>query len=424
MKPRLILSQSLQWKMNQSLVQSIHILQMTGSELIEHIKEAAEENPLIDEVVYDVDFSRFSSPAETAEEIHSSELTMYDQLKEQLYTLSVPQDMIPVIEFGIDSLDANGYLDIPLEEWADKCGRTIEETESALEKIQSLEPTGIGARNLQECLLLQLPHLEAFHSHLKDLLLHHLELVAEEDIESISDMYEVSEEQVIEWLDSIKHCHPRPGQLLGSKRVEYIVPEAAIFKEAEEWKISFFNWAKPKIKVSSLYDKIPSFGDKEAGGYLKGKKKELDALNQAIFYRGNTLEKVIRKIVEKQFLFLEHGDSKLQPLTLRELAEELDLHVSTISRAINSKYVQTEMGILPLKYFLQNGLYKEGGTPTASTAVRQVIREMILQEDKTKPLSDEAIRRKLEEEHGIHIARRTVMKYRNQLKIPSSMKRK
>ncbi|WP_339227394.1 RNA polymerase factor sigma-54 [Oceanobacillus sp. FSL K6-2867] len=425
MKQKLSLNQSLQWKMNQSLVQSINILQFSSGELMEYIKEVAKENPLIEEVNSDMDWIQYrpaSPDTLSIGEINTAEMSLYDQLKSQLFTISYPEPLKPIIEFGIDSLNEDGYLEIAMDEWAAKCGTTIENAEYALEKIQSLEPAGIGARNLKECILLQLKQTDNFQPFIEDLLENHLELIANADVEAISELYGKAAEEAESIIESIKLCHPKPGKLLEPPEPDYIIPEASIYKEDGEWRLSFYRWSTPKITINPTYQHLND-PMHEATDYLKEKHKEIEQLKQAIGYRGNTIERVIRKIMEKQYLFFEHGTYMIQPLTLREIAGELELHISTISRAISQKYVQTTHGVIPLKFFLQRGIKNESGT-TASFAVKQLMKELIIHEDKQNPLSDEAIKRKLKNEFQIELARRTVMKYRDQLRIPSSIKRR
>ncbi|MGJ9457575.1 RNA polymerase factor sigma-54 [Oceanobacillus sp. CF4.6] len=426
MQQKLVLKQSLQWKMNQSLMQSINILQLTSGELTDYLKEVANENPLIEEIHSDMDWAQYS-PANTSVqsigEINQSELTMYDQLKSQMFMLTMDDDLRKIIEFGIDSLDEDGYLDIEMEEWASSLETTIDITEKALDQIQSLEPTGIGARSLQECILLQLKQLNGYKQFIEELLTEHLDLIADSDVELISQLYDISTEEANHIIENIKRCHPKPGRLLTTTEPEYIIPEASIYKEEGEWKISFYKWAAPRITLNPQYKHLKD-PTNEAADYLKEKYNEIESLRRAISYRGNTLERVIRTVVEKQVAFFEHGTYMIQPLTLKEIAEELDLHISTISRAMSQKYVQTTQGVLPLKFFLQSGIKKGDGNGTAAFVIKQLIQELITYEDKNKPLSDEAIKKKLKEEFSIEVARRTVMKYRRQLKLPSSIKRR
>ncbi|WP_164668152.1 RNA polymerase factor sigma-54 [Virgibacillus doumboii] len=423
MKQKLTQEQTLQLKMSQSLLQSINLLQFTGVELIEYIREISRENPLIEEVNYDFEISNYknsNADQPAIGEINQAKLSMYEQLKGQLYTLDIPDDLKPVVLFGIDSLNEDGYLDIDLELWAEQCNTTMKKVEEALQFIQSLEPAGIGARNLKECIQLQMKEPYPF---MEELLEAHLDWVANEDISSMSAEYEITAAQAKDILDQIKACHPKPGQLLAPKSPEYIIPEANIYEEDGKWKIFFYKWHTPVIEVNESYASLET-DEKEAADFLKDKYKQVDWLKQAITFRANTLEKVIRSIVEKQQMFFEHGAFMLQPLTLREVAAKLGLHVSTISRAIANKYVQTSHGVIPLKFFLQPGVKQADGQETASFVIKQLMLELINHENKQKPLSDQAIKIRLQDEFNIAIARRTIMKYREQLGIASSTKRR
>ncbi|WP_188454089.1 RNA polymerase factor sigma-54 [Virgibacillus oceani] len=426
MKQNLSQVQSLQWKMNQSLLQSIHLLQYTGMELIEYIEEISKENPLIEEINFDHDLASYKSVSASLPaigEINQKELTMYDQLKQQLYTVNLTDEIKPIILFGIDSLNENGYLDISLELWAEKCNTTEMKVQEALTLIQTLEPSGIGARTLQECIHLQLKQMQFYQPFMEELLMMHLDWIAEENDEAICEHFGVAIEVVDEIFRQVKACHPKPGQLLSASAPEFIVPEAHIYNENGNLKISFYKWNTPIIEITEEYKDLSSFkGD--AAVYLKEKYKQIDWLKQAVSYRKQTLERVIQSIVKRQYMFFEHGSFMLQPLTLKEIAYELGMHVSTISRTITNKYVQTKHGVISLKFFMQSGVPQRDGKQTASFVIKQLMKELIEYEDKQKPLSDEMIKKQLYNEFGITIARRTVMKYREQLNIPASIKRK
>ncbi|MDY0408864.1 RNA polymerase factor sigma-54 [Virgibacillus soli] len=423
MKQRLVQEQTLQLKMNQSLLQAIKILQLSSVELIDYIKELVKENPLIEEINYDYEINHYRvEHPDHAQigEMNAQSLTMYEQLRNQLYTVKIPKALLHVVEFGIDSLNKDGYLDITLEEWAKQCDVSVENAEEALSYLQQMDPPGIGARSLTECIILQLR--ESKQDFVVDLLQHHLDWVAQEEIDYIAAHYGVSEDIVRNVLNQIKACHPKPGSLLATDQIAYIVPEAAIIKENDKWKVSFYKWYSPRLTINPAYlDLIEK--DKEAATYLKEKRTQMERVNEAISYRGHTLEQIIKKVLEKQVGFFEFGPTMLQSLTLKEIADALQIHISTVSRAINSKYIQTPHGVVPIKFFFQSGL-KQGGKQTSSYAIKHYIKEIIHQENKAKPLSDAKICKILNEDYGITIARRTVMKYREQLHIPSSMKRK
>ncbi|MBY7144068.1 RNA polymerase factor sigma-54 [Virgibacillus sp. NKC19-3] len=425
MKPSLVQEQKLQWKMNQSLLQAIHILQFDSVELIDYIKEVAKENPLIEEVHYDYNMAQYRTENANSPEIgemNQTELTMYDHLKNQLYTLEISEELEPIILFGIDSLNDDGYLAVDLDIWAQQCNTTKNMVEQALGMIQKLDPVGIGARTLDECILLQLEQMDIHQPFMEHLLKEHLDWIAEENTESIAAHYQITEETAAKIIKHIQSCHPKPGKLLETEKPEYIIPEATIYKDDGMWKVSFYKWNSPTIEINRTYMDLKV--EKEAAMYLKEKYKQVDFLKQAIKYRSNTLELIVKNIVEKQYMYFEHGAFMLQPLTLREIASDLGMHISTVSRAISHKYVQTNQGVTPIKFFLQPGVKQINGKQTASFVIKQLIHECIQYENKTKPLSDEQIKKKLDKAFGIKVARRTVMKYREQLNLPSSTKRK
>lgn len=423
MKQGLIQQQTIQRKINQSLIQSLQMLQFTSLELYDYINEIAKENPLIDEVIYDFDIQPqkyTSSGTVSFDDINPAEKNLYEQLKDQLRSFNIVEGLEEVIEYGIDSLNEAGYLDITLEEWAENCHTTVDFTKLALEKIQQLEPIGIGARNLGECILLQIRQMEGYAFYMEKLLLQHLQWIADYNYEKIMELYSIDEEEVSKLIKLVQSCNPKPGHILGVSEFEYIMPEANICKEDNIWKITLNNWATPKIVYSKVYKDM---NDKEANNFLQTKTQQVKWLKRTILYRTATIELVIKKVVEKQQAFFEKGLHHLMPLTLSEIANELNLHVSTISRTISNKYIQTPHGMFAIKFFFQTGLKQRSGT-AATIVIKKYIHDIIEREDKEIPLSDEEIKGKLQMYYSLNIARRTVMKYRQQLKIQSSMKRK
>lgn len=428
MQPRLIQEQTLQWKMNQSLLQAIQILQFSSTELMDYIKEMANDNPLVEGIAtHDADFIQYKSSDVQPDigEINPSALTMAEKLKRQLFTLDIAEEMLPVVSYGIDSLDDAGYLTFDLETWADDMNISLETAGKALTLLQSLDPPGIGARTLQECIMLQLQKTAEI-ANLRiaaDVLEKHLEWIAGNDLKAIAEEYDLKEKQAAMLIDHIRSCHPKPGNLLTDKQADYIIPEAAIVKEDGQWKISFYKWSKPTITINRSYEKLAGL-KKEDAVYVKEKKQQIEWLNNAIDYRIRTLEKIIWFVLQKQIRYFEEGRGVLTPLTMKDAADELDISISTVSRSIQNKYVQTSHGVVPIKFFFARGITQDNGNVTSAFAIKQTIETIIAKEDKENPLSDEGIRQKLAHEYDIHIARRTVMKYRNQLRIPSSMKRK
>lgn len=424
MRQQLAQEQKLERKMTQTLIQSIQLLQLTGFELIEYIKQLAKENPLIEEINYDEPY--FYRQTEQINPLSIGEMnshipSMYEQLKNQLYTLSIPDNLRTTVHFGIDSLTDEGYLDIDEREWAELCSVSLAEVEEALSYIQMLEPPGIGARSLSECLYLQLQgktNIPDLHSLIYD----HLDWIAEADIKSITETYMINETEATAFFEMIKTCDPYPGLRLENKQPDYIFPEASIVKKDGDWQVAFYQWTHPSITVDPTYETLRQH--ESAATYLKEKYKQVDWLRQAISYRTNTLELIIKQILSKQYLFFEYGSSQLQPLTLKEIAEELDLSISTVSRTVSHKYVQTSQGVIPLKFFFQSGIRQKDNQNISAYAIQQLIIELIKNENNIRPLSDEDIKTKLQDEFNINIARRTVRKYRTKLNIPPSTKRK
>lgn len=423
MKQGLFQQQTIQRKINQTLIQSLQMLQFTSIELYDYINEISKENPLIDEVIYDFDFQ----PAKynradtiTFTDMNPSVNSVYDQLREQLITIDLHKELRQVIEYGIGSLDEAGYLDISLEEWAENCGTIVDITKRALAEIQQLEPYGIGARSLGECLLLQVKQMKEYEPYMEELLLEHLDWIADYNYEAMKEAYSLTEAEILQLNKMIQSCNPKPGQLLERAEFEYIYPEANVYKADATWKITFYNWTAPKIIYSKLHIEQ---ADEETKQFLKAKTEQVEWLKKAISYRAATIELVIKRIVDKQRAFFENGILHLVPMTLSDIAAELNLHISTISRAINNKYIQTPHGVFAIKFFFQTGL-KQGKEKVAAIVIKNLVRDIIEKEDKENPLSDEKMKEKLNRDYGINIARRTVMKYRQQLKIGSSVKRR
>lgn len=421
-KTGLIQQQVLQMKLNPALLQSINILQFSSMELVSFVKKLAEENPLIEHVDDYHDFHASAGADVSIGEINAATESMYDQLKNQLVILNIPEQLKPVVEFGIDSLNENGYLDIDLESWQAYCSTSIENVKSALTIIQSLDPAGIGARNLTECVMLQLRR-SGHPSFIEDLLTDHLEWIAAQDTQAIATNYQIRESLAEEIIAAIKQCHPKPGQLLSREVTEQIIPEAKIYKQDGTWKISFYQWSKPEITINDTYRNMNGF-DKETKRYLQEKYREISLLKQAIAYRTGTLEKILTLLLQRQIHYLEEGPGHLKPVTMQEIADLLQVHVSTISRAVSNKYIETNRGMLPVKYFFPSGVPQKNGQTTTASSVKHLIQQIVEKENKQKALSDEAIKKYLFNHFGISIARRTIVKYRKQLQIPSSVERK
>ncbi|UFT98474.1 RNA polymerase factor sigma-54 [Radiobacillus kanasensis] len=418
------LTQALQWKMTQKLSQSIGLLQMNATEIMNFVQDVAEENPLIETIDYPLGGKMHTSNVEVSEMTSNPPLSLYDQIKEQLVDHSLSDSMMKIVEYGIDNLNEDGYLSLSVDQWALDCGADHADISDALTLIQSVEPKGMGARDLTECLSLQLKAHYPEDDVALLLVKHHLDWVAQSNLEEICQTYGVSEDIALSSIDHIKRCHPKPGQLLSRPSIDYITPDAEVKQDDKgNWEIRIHHWNNPRFQLDPAYIQTDSF-DKETRKYIKERRKQLDWLETSIQFRKLHLESVLELLLEKQRAFFDHGPSYVQALTLKDLAKDLDVHISTVSRLLRKKYVQTPHGTFSLQFFLQRSLMKEEGELVSSYSVKQRIKEIIHQEKRHKPFSDEKIRLQLQESYSIQISRRTVAKYREQMGILSSKYRK
>lgn len=427
MEPKISQEQKLGWKMTPSLSQSIQLLQYNGMELMEYINEIMNENPLIADVepVFDYTMPQLNRAITDGgmDFAQSPSLSMYEQLKQQVRETDVNNEWKTLIYYGIDSLNEEGYLTLDVQEWAESCSVKADQAAAGLKHLQSLEPAGIGARNLQECLLLQLERNYSGEKKVKHLVQKHLDWVAEQDLTAISEEYQITKGEARALIEMIQQCQPKPGLLLSKKQAAYIIPDADIFNDGSTWRIRINKWNNPTIHVAKEYvDFKPE--DKETAVFIQKKSKQVEWLKQAINYRKLTMENVLKLIIQEQKAFFDAGPFMLKPLKLKDLAAQLEVHTSTVSRMLKNKHVQTPHGILPLNFFLQTAITRSNGEESSVYTVKQWIQELIEGENKSKPYSDEAISNLLFDQYGTTIARRTVAKYREQLRMPSSRKRK
>lgn len=428
MKQRLTQEQKLTWKITQQLSQAIEILQYNGYDLHQFLQEQMSENPLIEvETAGEEQFSSVrrhisSQTSVTFDDFQTSPKSLYDLLKEQIIHFDLSEEQRAALEYGIDSLDERGYLTITLEEWAEGSGTSLEVAEECLRLLQSMDPPGIGARSLQECLKLQLAKKKK-SALLIDLIEQHIGWVADHSLNEIAEHYEISLAEAKELINEIQSCQPKPGLLLQQKQSDYIVPDGEVIQEQGTWKVKLYIWNSPSITVNRSYLREDTFDD-EARDFAKKYVRHGDWLIRAIETRRVNLLTVFQKIVEKQVSFFHYGPAMLRPLTLQEVADEVNLHVSTVSRAVKDKYLQTPRGVLPVKFFFQQGIHKKDGGQTSAHTTKMLIKELVEEEDPAFPLSDQQISQRLQNGFGIRISRRTVAKYRETLNIPSSFKRK
>ncbi len=352
--------------------------------------------------------------------------TMMEELHGQLRLIHLSPRQYSIAAYLIGNLDSNGYLSSDLGELADALGVTAEEMEMGLRIVQGLEPTGIASRNLRECLLLQLQIQENPPPLAVKIVEHYLSAAADGRYRQIAARLGCDIKEVQDSVDFIRTLNPKPGSIFGgAPETRYIVPDINVEKVDEKYVIVMNDQLTPRLMISPFYHRLFQNGiaDKKLSTFIKSKLEKATWLLRSIEQRRLTLYRVAQKIVEIQQPFLEHGIKQLKPLTLKDVAQAVELHESTVSRATANKYMQTPRGLFPLKFFFSSGLTGEGGEDYSSHSIKSYLRELIEQEDPQSPFSDQQLTEMLEEK-GIFISRRTIAKYREELSIPASYRRR
>jgi len=346
--------------------------------------------------------------------------SMADLLREQLLLTDLDEAGREVAEYIIGNLDDDGFLTISAQEIADVLGISVSEVERVLKVVQSFEPSGIAARDLRECLMIQLRDRGMEDSLAMALVRDHLDDLMNRRYSRICRLLNVTKEQVSEASKVIESLNPKPGFSPEPRlNVNLVHPDLLVEKVDDTYVVLLNDRNIPTLRVSPLYKVLLNQSEKEGG---EAKKFVLSKLNSArwlinaIDQRRGTMLKVMRCIVENQQEFFDRGPGHLRPMVLQEVADKVRMHVSTISRVINGKYVQTPHGVYELKYFFDGGLSTDEGEDISTKTVKEKIAKMVAEEDPRDPLSDQKIAEILRGE-GIDIARRTVAKYRDQLKI-------
>jgi RNA polymerase sigma-54 factor len=460
-----MLKPTLQLKLGQSLTmtpqlqQAIRLLQLPVLDLNAEIQEALEENIMLEmEDLPDVPKTSSETTAEMetikAEdrwEVQSAERILDsgwnggegrpigefadesgETLREHLLWQLEMEHFTPreaiIGEALVDSINDDGYLTVDLDEIVsavdDDADVSRDEVEAALVKVQQLDPIGIGARDLAECLVLQLRQLQPDTEGLKlaiDIASDHLDLVANREYGELRRSLGTTEEELHAALALIRGCNPKPGQAVSPAAAEYVIPDVFVRKVDNHWLVEISPTGVPRLSVNQQYaGLLRGSGDHSV---LKTQLQEARWLIRSLEIRNETLMKVATCIVTRQTEFLEHGDEAMKPMVLRDVAEEVGMHESTISRVTTNKYMHTPRGVFEFKYFFSSHLSSDSGEDQSSTSVRAKIRKMIGAENPAKPLSDSKIAKVLASE-GISVARRTVAKYREAMNIPSSSERR
>ena len=362
-------------------------------------------------------------------------ISLEDYLLEQLHLSKEEPGLKKLAEVIIGSLDENGYLKIPLMDLFYKTeggfrqelvkGGCADEAELALELVQTFEPAGVGARTVQECLVLQLQRKTGVTKFEEQLISSHLDDLSHNRLPKIAKDMGISIDRVKEGLASIAHLNPKPGRGYGGGRPQYVVPDVHVDEIEGKFIIRINEHFLPTLRISSESLQLLKKDAKDVAvrEYIMGKLGSAVWLMESVIQRRNTLYRITQQIVKIQGDFFEHGPSHLKPLMMQEVAELIGIHVSTVSRALAGKYIQTPQGLFPMKYFFTGGFSSADGEAESNRAIMLKISEMIKGENKRKPLSDQEIVTRLAAD-GTDIARRTVAKYREKLNIPSSRQRK
>ncbi len=353
--------------------------------------------------------------------------SLAEYLQMQINLSPLDEAVGEIAPYLIGNIDDNGYLKVSAEETAETLGKPLGEVERAIAKIQTLDPAGVGARDLRECLMIQAREKgEEYVLPLK-ILSDHFDSFTRGDVAGIARRLKLSREVVREAFQKLVTLWPKPGRAFLGDDVHYITPDAYVFKTDDQWVITLNEDGQPRLRLSAYYRDLLSAGErlgKEEKEFLKQKINSALWFIKSIQQRQRTIYKVVESIMKLQRDFLEAGPKNLKPLTLRDVAEDISMHESTVSRVTTSKYVYTPHGIFELKFFFNSGLNRDGGEENiASKSVKEKILEVIRSEGEEKPLSDQDLVRILRGQ-GIRIARRTVTKYRQAMGVLPSSKRK
>ena len=475
MKPSLQLKLSQHLALTPQLQQSIKLLQLSTLELEQELEKYLQENPLLERDdgfpssagsnSQESDVSRdHEAKAENAEveqalpaegeeswlgdsadgssyanssgsfddddsdyqDVQAATTSLREHLSWQLGLMSLPVRDRTLVQCLIDALDDDGYLTQSLEDLAEALPPELEiepeELQIALRHLQNLDPTGVGARNAQECLALQLEALPVDETQALALRIvrQHLDLLAGRDFVKIKRLIECDDDQLRDAQFLIRSLNPRPGAKYAALDARYITPDVVVRKIRGQWVVTINSDAYPRLRINSLYAQILS---RHRGSGLSGQLQEALWLIKNVQQRFDTILRVAQSIVDRQRQFFDHGEVAMRPLVLREIADILGLHESTVSRVTTQKYMATPRGIFELKYFFGSHVATEAGGACSATAIRALIKQLVGAEDAKKPLSDSQISELLGQQ-GIVVARRTIAKYRESLGIPPVKLRK
>ena len=452
-----------------SLQQAIKLLPMSTLELAELLNQEMVENPMLEEVPTeeatpeqqqtqereaepekpaeretwdDQDYEYFfgeyldegyrpRQPQEVKElppieNTLSSRSSLADHLMWQLNLQTSDETTRDVGAAIVGNIDEDGYLVASVHEIAALGDWDVTVVERALEHVQTFDPIGVGARDLQECLLLQIRHLGLGNTPAEALVRDHLRLLQNHRIPELARALNLEPEEIKAHIDLIKHLDPKPGSRYSPAESQYVIPDVYIVKTDDGYKAVLNEDGLPQLRISPVYRRLLDKGGEasdETRAYVKDKFRSALWLLKSVDQRQKTILKVATSIINFQRSFLDHGIEHLRPLVLRDVASDIGMHESTVSRVVNNKYMHTPQGVYEMKYFFHSGINSSYGESVSSVTIKQRIRKIIESEDQRRPFSDSKIMNILQKE-GLVLARRTIAKYREELRIPTSNQRK
>lgn len=424
-------------EMEQDLVEEIKLEELDRQEesdedeeeIVEEFKEDQDEIDwdaiLNDENNYEIKAPKDES-AETFERPEVSQTSLPEHLLEQLNLTDLSDKERMIGEYIIWNINEVGYLNYDLELMAQNLDVTVEEIEKVLKVIQKFDPPGIGARNLQECLLIQLEDLPERNELAIAVIRDHFEDFKNKRFEKIAKKLGISLEEFKEILNIITKLNPKPGEGYPSLYDNSITPDVIVTKEGDDFKIILNDWNIPHLRINNSYKKLlldKKNTPKKTKEFIKNRLESARWLINSIHQRRLTILKVVEAIVRRQRDFFEKGSNYLKPMILKDIADEIGMDISTVSRVTNGKYVQTDYGVYELKHFFSEKIKRDDGEDVSNKEIKNRIREIIEKEDPRKPYNDQKIVQLLRQE-GFNIARRTVAKYREQMMIPVSRLRR
>jgi RNA polymerase sigma-54 factor len=374
----------------------------------------------------------FKSPASEAvdkpsfEMFLSSPVTLADHLGQQLALVVLPEEVRDAAEAILGNLDENGYLTATLEEIAAAEHQRVETLAEALRVVHQLDPAGVGARDLRECLMLQVESRNGVGSVAWQILDNYMKLLELRQFKEIARLLKRPIEHVMTAVEMIRHLDPRPGLRYSGPAARTVEPDVYITKDGDDYLISINDDDLPQLRLNPQYRRMLDRDhepNKEVRNYVKERYASALQLIKNIEQRKQTILRVCQAIVRRQTEFLEKGIDKLRPMMIKEVAEEIGVHPSTVSRAVAGKYAHTPQGVFELRYFFSEAVQGPSGNATPLLILKRRVKKMIEEEDPTHPLTDEQITERLQAE-GIKVTRRTVAKYREDMRIPSTHQRR